>query len=340
MNPVLNILRSLSNGLRKHLGINGFLAMAAGVVVGNLVQLEALRYVIPAALFLMLYPSMLDVRPDSLAVVLTQPKLPLIALVMNFILSPLMLAGIIHLFQLHDDPSVLTGITLYGTIPCGGMIAAFTAILHGNVALTVLITTLSYLLSLIMVPLWTELLIGKIVPVSPLLIIKHLFIIIVIPWIMADLTRRLVLKKKGEDGFQKVRNELMVLPGIGMVLLLFSIFVLNGRSVVAEPLLILRIVFPVGGFLVALIIIARFISKFLRLNHADSTAMVMSTTAKNNAIAMALALSAFGTEVGMVTAFTGPMTQFPIMIAYLKIAQAKMKRDKKQSEHINKQCNL
>ena len=68
--------------------------------------------------------------------------------------------------------------------------------------------------------------------------------------------------------------------------------------------------------------------------------MVMSTTAKNNAMAMALALSAFGTEVGMVTAFTGPMTQFPIMIAYLKIAQAKMKRDKKLSEHINKQCNL
>jgi len=127
MNSVLNILKSLSGGLRKHLGINGFLAMAAGVVVGNFIQLEALRYVIPAALFLMLYPSMLDVRPKTLAAVLTQPKLPLIALAMNFVLSPLLLAGINHLFQLHDNPSLLTGITLYGTIPCGGMIAAFTA---------------------------------------------------------------------------------------------------------------------------------------------------------------------------------------------------------------------
>ena len=329
MNPVLNTLKRLSNGLRRHLGMNGFLAMAAGVVVGNFIQLEALRYIIPVALFLMLYPSMLDVPPESLTAVLIQPKLPLIALVMNFLVSPLMIAGINHLFRLHDNPSVLTGITLYGTLPCGGLIAAFTAILRGNVALTVLITALSYLLSLIMVPLWTEFLIGHVVPVSPLLIIKNLFIIIVMPWIIADLTRRMVLKKMGVETFQKVRNELMVLPGIGMVLLLFSIFVLNGRRVVAEPLLILKIVFPVGGFLVTLIVIGRCVSRLLRLNHADSTAMIMSTTAKNNAMAMALALSAFGTEVGMVTAFTGPMTQFPIMIAYLRIAQAEMKKNER-----------
>ena len=329
MNPVLNTLKRLSNGLRRHLGMNGFLAMAAGVVVGNFIQLEALRYIIPVALFLMLYPSMLDVPPESLTAVLIQPKLPLIALVMNFLVSPLMIAGINHLFRLHDNPSVLTGITLYGTLPCGGLIAAFTAILRGNVALTVLITALSYLLSLIMVPLWTEFLIGHVVPVSPLLIIKNLFIIIVMPWIIADLTRRLVLKKMGVERFQKIRNELMVLPGIGMVILLFSIFMLNGRRVIIEPLLILKIVFPVGSFLVTLIVIGRCVSRLLRLNHADSTAMIMSTTAKNNAMAMALALSAFGTEVGMVTAFTGPMTQFPIMIAYLRIAQAEMKKNER-----------
>ena len=300
--------------------------MVAGFVVGNLIQLEAIRYVIPAALFLMLYPSMLDVRPESLAEVLTQPKLPAVALGMNFILSPIMLMGINHLFRLYEHPSVLTGIALYGTLPCGGLIGAFTAILGGNVALTVLNTTLSYLLCLIMVPLWTEFLIGKVVPVSSLLIIKNLFIIIIIPWLMADITRRMILKKKGESGFQRAKNELMVLPGIGMVLVLFSIFVLNGRRVAAEPLLILKVVFPVGVFLVVLIITARFISKLLRLSPADATAMVMSTTAKNNATAMALALSAFGTDVGMVTAFTGPMAQFPTMITYLKFVQAKRKR--------------
>ena len=76
-----------------------------------------------------------------------------------------------------------------------------------------------------------------------------------------------------------------------------------------------------------LILAATLIFKMLQLNHADSTAMVMSTTAKNNAVAMALALSAFGTDVAMIIAFTGPMTQFPTMMTYLKIAQAKMKKD-------------
>jgi len=84
--------------------------------------------------------------------------------------------------------------------------------------------------------------------------------------------------------------------------------------------------FPAGSFLIVLILISRTISRFLNLSHADSTAMVMSTTAKNNAVAMALALSAFGTDVGMVIAFTGPITQFPIMLTYLKIAQTRMER--------------
>ena len=239
----LGALVAITGFMRNHMGISGFIAMAAGVIVGNITVLEPLRYLIPVALFLMLYPSMLDVRPEWLAAVLTEPRLPFIALIMNFVISPVMIAGVSHLFRLHDTPAVLTGITLFGTLPCGGMIAAFTVILGGNVALTVLVTTLSYLLSLVMVPFWTKLLIGQVVPVSPLLIL-----------------------------------------------------------------------------------ISRSISRFLNLSHSDSTAMVMSTTAKNNAVAMALALSAFGTDVGMVIAFTGPITQFPIMLTYLKIAQTRMER--------------
>jgi arsenite transporter len=325
MRTDLTALNRLGDYLKNHMGISGFIAMAAGVVVGNITAIESLRYLIPVALFLMLYPSMLDVRPERLAAVLTEPRLPIIALVMNFVLSPIMIAGVSRLFNLHDTPAVLTGITLFGILPCGGMIAAFTVILGGNVSLTVLVTTLSYLLSLFMVPFWTKLLIGQVVPVSPLLMLKYLFMIIVIPWVMADLTRRRVLKTRGETGFQAARKKLLVMPGIGLVVLLFSVFVLNGRNLLAEPALIIKIMLPAGSFLIVLILIALSISRILNLSYADSTAMVMSTTAKNNAVAMALALSAFGTDVGMVIAFTGPITQFPIMLTYLKIAQTRMR---------------
>jgi arsenite transporter len=321
----LTALNRLGGYLKNHMGISGFIAMAAGLIVGNITVLEPLRYLIPVALFLMLYPSMLDVRPEGLAAVLAAPRLPVIALAMNFVISPVMIGGLSHLFSLHDTPAVLAGITLFGTLPCGGMIAAFTVILGGNVALTVLVTTLSYLLSLVMVPFWTKLLIGQVVPVSPLLMLKYLFMIIVIPWVMADLTRRPLLKAKGDAGFQAVRKKLLVLPGIGLVVLLFTVFVLNGRNLLAEPALILKIMLPAGSFLIVLILIAWSISRLLNLSYADSTAMIMSTTAKNNAVAMALALSAFGTDVGMVIAFTGPITQFPIMLTFLKIAQTRMK---------------
>jgi ACR3 family arsenite efflux pump ArsB len=70
-------LVAITGFMKNHMGISGFVAMAAGVIVGKIVELEALRYLIPVALFLMLYPSMLDVRPEGLAAVLTEPRLPI-----------------------------------------------------------------------------------------------------------------------------------------------------------------------------------------------------------------------------------------------------------------------
>ena len=96
MHTDTNALDRLGGYLKNHMGISGFIAMAAGVIVGNITVLEPLRYLIPVALFLMLYPSMLDVRPEGLAAVLAAPRLPIIALIMNFIISPVMIAGVSH----------------------------------------------------------------------------------------------------------------------------------------------------------------------------------------------------------------------------------------------------
>ena len=61
-------------------------------------------------------------------------------------------------------------------------------------------------------------------------------------------------------------------------------------------------------------------NRALKTAYEDSVAFTISTTAKNNAIAMALALSAFGPEVALTHAVAGPLVQLPIMLSYLKLS--------------------
>ena len=47
---------------------------------------------------------------------------------------------------------MVTGLVLYGIIPCGGMVPAFTSMKNGNVVLAVSTTAVSLLISIIVVP--------------------------------------------------------------------------------------------------------------------------------------------------------------------------------------------
>jgi ACR3 family arsenite efflux pump ArsB len=116
----------------------------------------------------------------------------------------------------------------------------------------------------------------------------------------------------------ETRNRLKALSGFGMILLLFTIFVLNGRQMTDHPALLFRIVGPVASFLVILLIGSVSFGRMVHLHSEDSAALSISTMAKNNAISLALALSAFGSEVAMTNAIAGPLVQFPFMLLFLK----------------------
>ncbi len=198
---------------------------------------------------------------------------------------------------------------------------AFTGMLNGNISLSVAIAASSYILSIGIVPLWTKLLIGEMLPVPLLLITKHLFAIIVLPMTLADMTRRITTKRKGVYAFHNIKEQMKDFSSLGLIMLLFIIFVLNGKLVLNDPGLILMIVFPVCSFLMVLLIFSTIICKIVRSSRKDSIAFTISVCAKNNALSLALALSVFGTDVGLVNAIAGPMVQFPFMLSYLKFIQ-------------------
>jgi ACR3 family arsenite efflux pump ArsB len=209
------MLSMLQSAVRIPPGIGIAVAILLGFALGEVLKPQHLDAVMPVGLFLMLYPMMLEMNAHAVARVVARPGPVLAALFLNFLVSPLLISGLLRLVVGDCEKSLVIGITLYGTVPCGGMAPAFTGMLGGNVSLAVAITTISLFLSLGIVPLWTEFLIGLQVAVPASLIFRSLCFIIAIPFIAALMTRWIILKTKGESTFSLVAQRLKVLSSLG-----------------------------------------------------------------------------------------------------------------------------
>lgn len=182
------------------------LAAAAGMGFGPFLNPVILKMLMPPALFFMLYPAMLDVDFRQLARAVQKPGLILTAFLINFILSPLLIFGLLKLLFSEPDQALTIGLVLYGIIPCGAMVPAFTGLLRGNVVLSATILAVSLFLSIAMIPVWTKILIGTLVPVPFSLILNALVIIVALPLLAAQGTRKFIQGKWTHRTYTRFRG--------------------------------------------------------------------------------------------------------------------------------------
>ena len=311
------MVRRLGNSIKDWTGSYAVGALAVGLALAVVWEPTWLRVLIPVGLVLMLYPMMLDVGLGDAGKQIRNPRLLVTALAVNFVLSPLLIFGLSRICLPYSSPSVMVGLVLFGTVPCGGMVPAFTGMLSGNVSLAVTVTAVSLTLSIVAVPLWAGILLDRIIPVPPLLIGKYLSLIIVLPLLLAHLTRTVVIRKRGSRYFEKFKSDVQLFSGVGLLLLLVSIFGSNGKMVLKDPALIPSIMLPAGSFVIASLCVSTILGHLVGAGREDAIAFTMGTVVKNNAVAIALSAAAFGPEVALVNATTGPLVQLPIMLSYI-----------------------
>ncbi len=315
----IKITKKLVVTITGHLWLSSILAMAAGTIVGFYSRPEILKSFIPFIIFMMLYPVMLDVNYKEVKKNLLNPKLLITSLVFNFIFAPVLIYVLSVLFLSNSAPSIYVSLILFGIIPCGSMAPAYTSMAKGNANQSVTIMVVSLILSIALVPLLTNVLLGTIVPVPIGLIMKQLILIILVPWILAGLTKKIIVIKYDDVTFDRVKANLKHLSGVGVIILQFIIFILNGKMILAKPTLLLELVVPTLLFLIVLLICANIYCKIKGESKENRIALSFSTTAKNISISLTLGYAAFGSEVALLIAIMGPFIQFPVMMTYLSI---------------------
>lgn len=209
----------------------------------------------------------------------------------RFILAPILIFFILRLVSLDLSRGLTMGAIIFAVMPCGGMVPAYTSMLNGKVNLAVCTVAFSLLLSIGVVPISIELLAGESIRTPCLLIARFHAMCVVTPIVAAWLLRRYVVARKGAHIYERVKRSLKTLSGLGLASMVF----------------------------VAQLFCSILFAKAARSSYPDFVAFVISTTANNTALAMALATSYFGSEASLFIAVAGNLVQLPGMLGFLRI---------------------
>ncbi len=330
--------------LEKYLSIIIFPFMGIGLIIGNYFPAFArvLPTYLPICLFLMIYPTMLNVRLDELKDAFTNFKKVGIITLFNFVLSPLLLAGLSYIF-LQNHPELFMGLLILSIPPCIALVLVWTFLADGNLALAVTLAAVNSIVQLFLIPLYLPVLGGlfglreqlqaeAVLAFGP--IAREVLIYLALPFMCALLTRYFLEPRKGRAWFEdvfvpKVGN----IAPIGVLITITVMFSVGGSHIMENPLLLLLTAVPLIIFFPLNWLIGIFITgNIMNLGYEDAVAAAFSFSGRNIEVAMALSAALFG--AGSLTAMAtvvGPIVGIPSWIIMLNIAQRVfMPRNKKQ----------
>lgn len=326
----------------KYLTLVVLVCMALGVFIGQylsfipnvLNQLTIYEISIPIAIliWLMIYPMMLKVDFTSIKNIRKNPRGLYLTWVINWLVKPFTMFLIASLFFLFIYKSLipsdlandyLAGAIILGAAPCTAMVFVWSQLSKGNPAYTLIqVATNDLILLILFVPI-VGLLLGVggfSIPWNTLILSVALFV--VIPLILASLTRNYVIKIKGIDYLNnRLIPKFSKVTMIGLLLTLILIFSLQSQLIIDYPSHILLISIPLVIQTFLIFGITYLLAYKMKLPHsiAAPSGFIGASNFFELAVAVAIALFPLNPGVALAT-IVGVLVEVPVMLLLVKIA--------------------
>ena len=299
-------------------------AVLLGILVGNLFvefskYSDSLLYIV---VIVLVYSVMLGVPHEKIWRSYKNIRFFGLAWFANFVVIPL-IAWALALIFLRDHPDIFVGFILYLVTPCTDWFLVFTRMAKGDVPLGLALLPTNLILQILLIPVYLVLFAGKIIPLQVSSLVETFLVFILLPFILAVLTRRILTKIKTQRGADKlIENILSPFQLITLIVVLIVIFA-GQTKIILNNIRPLSLVFiPIIIFFILSFIIAQLISIKFCLPYNECALLTCTTTARNSPTSLAIAFGLFPNQpLIQVAVIIGVLIELPLLIMVVRLLE-------------------
>ena len=292
-----------------------FSAVIIGLLFSN-IQIIASNtdYLINIFLCLMLYGLFLEVPLNELKYSFKNIKFTSSSLIINFLWTPLFGYFLGSLF-LRGNIDVLMGFFMLILTPCTDWYLIFTKMANGDLTLSLSILPINLILQIILLPFYLILFLSTVNSMDYSQLVYSLVIVIVIPFIAAQLTKS-ILKNNLKEKAAELMSSLQI---YFLSFAVFCIFASQGGLLFENINSIVLLFIPLIIFFIANMVIALLLSKRINFTYSEYASLTMTTLARNSPLALAIAINSFpGHELISIALVIGPLIELPVLYVVSK----------------------
>jgi len=282
-------------------------------------QAELFKTITTVLVFFMIYPMMVNLNIGKMVDVAKDPKAVLLSLGYNFIVTPAISLALAALF-FRNNPEIALGFWLVMLIPGSSMSLGYTGLTKGNLEVGAIALGLNFIVVPFILPFIMHLLGGAYnvhVPLGSL--IWTVVLVLLLPMVLGDLTRRLILRGAGKTGYEAAKPLLSTVTMAGMLLVVAVIFFSKAELLAEKWRLLIPLAVVTLLYLIVMFPLMTWINRRAGLSYEEHMGIAFLSTGKNNGTAIAIALMAFN-PLTAIPAATLPLFQIIFSIIYVQLA--------------------
>ena len=299
------LFRTIKANLVSVVVVSLFLGLLAGQVIAPGTK-TALQSAVLPVLFLMIYPMMINIDLQEVLNVRLHARVVLASLLLNFGLAPLVAVALARLF-FAGTPEYAVGLYFIALIPTSGMTAAWTGLAGGDLEGALVAMAVNLLAAVVILPLYLSVLLEQGVGFDPTALYRQLAVIVVIPMVAGNLTRRYLLRRYGREGFNRLKPTFGGISSFGVMLIVFIAMAMRSTEILADPVASALVVVPLVLFYAIVLGAGSAVGRLL-MDGPDEVALVYATSMRNLSIAIAIAAA---------PGFPPASAVLPIALAYV-----------------------
>lgn len=163
------------------------------------------------------------------------------------------------------------------------MTAAWTGLADGDLE--------AALVAVAVLPAYLSVLVPASVSFDPGRLYLQLGQVVIVPMVAGNLTRRLLLRRYGKEGFKRLKPTFGGLSSLGVMLIVFIAMTMRSSQILADPLASASTVLPLVAFYAVILWAGSLLGRLL-LSTEQGIALVYAASMRNLSIAVAVVVAA------------------------------------------------